>query len=103
MGSIPPVVIGAVLTYLMAIQIASGLLVAFKDAEGKGFGMENGMVIGISIFLGTVVTFLPDNVTETISPVLRPVLANGFVAGVTSAVLMEQILVKKGKKIVSKG
>ncbi len=103
MGSIPPVVIGAVLTYLMAIQIASGLLVAFKDAEGKGFGMENGMVIGISIFLGTVVTFLPDNVSETISPVLRPVLANGFVAGVTSAVLMEQILVKKGKKFVSKG
>jgi xanthine/uracil permease len=103
MGNIPPVVIGAVLAYLMAIQIASGLLVAFKEAEGKGFGMENGMVIGISIFLGTIVTFLPDTVTGTISPVLKPLLANGFVAGVTSAVLMEQILIKKGTKDATKG
>ena len=96
MGNIPPVVIGAVLAYLMATQIASGLMVAFKDAEGKGFGMENGMVIGISIFLGTVVTFLPASVTDNIPPVLKPVLANGFVAGVTSSILMEQILIKKG-------
>ena len=104
MGDIPPVVIGAVLAYLMATQIASGLMVAFKDAEGKGgFGMENGMVIGISIFLGTIVTFLPDAVTETISPVLKPVLANGFVAGVTSAIIMEQILVKKGTRSGSQG
>ena len=98
MGNIPPVVIGAVLAYLMATQIASGLMVAFKDAEGKGFGMENGMVIGISIFLGTIVAFLPAAVIDNISPVLRPVLANGFVAGVTSAVVMEQILIKKGTK-----
>ncbi len=98
MGNIPPVVIGAVLTYLMAAQIASGLMVAFKDTEKKGFGMENGMVIGISIFLGTIVTFLPDAVTGSISPVLKPVLANGFVAGVTSAILMEQILIRKGTK-----
>ena len=103
MGSIPPVVVGAVLAYLMAVQIASGLLVAFKDAEVKGFGIEKGMVIGISIFLGTIVTFLPDTVTESISPVLRPVLANGFVAGVTSAILMEQILIKKGTKSGAEG
>jgi len=103
MGNIPPVVIGAILAYLMATQIASGLMVAFKDAEGKGFGMENGMVIGISIFLGTIVTFLPDAVTDNISPVLRPVFANGFVAGVTSAVVMEQILIKKGSKGGSQG
>ena len=103
MGSIPPVIIGAVLAYLMAIQIASGLLVAFKDAEGKGFGMENGMVIGISVFLGTLVTFLPDSVTENISTLLRPVLGNGFVAGVTSAILMEQILIKKGPKSGTQG
>ena len=97
-GYILPVVIGTVLAYLMASQIASGLMGAFKDGEGKGFGMENGMVIGISIFLGTIVTFLPAAVTENISPVLRPVLANGFVAGVTSAVLLERIFLKKGAK-----
>ena len=97
-GNIPTVVIGAVLAYLMALQIASGLMVAFKDAEGKGFGMENGMVIGISVFLGTVVTFLPAAVTEGIPSALRPVLANGFVAGVTSAILMELILINRGAK-----
>ena len=65
--------------------------------------MENGMVIGISVFLGTVVTFLPAAVTDNISTVLRPVLANGFVAGVTSAILMEQILIKKGTKVDAQG
>ncbi len=102
-GNIPPVVIGSVLAYLMASQIASGLMVAFKDSEVKGFNMESGMVIGISLFIGTIFTFLPDEVTDGISPVLRPVLANGFVAGVTSAIIMEQILVKKGAAIGAQG
>ncbi len=103
MGSIPPVVIGAVLTYLMASQISSGLLVAFKDTGDKGFSMENGMVIGLSVFLGTIVTFLPASVTDTISPVLKPVLANGFVAGVTSAIVMDLIFKKKGNKSGAEG
>ena len=103
MGNIPPVVIGVVLAYLMASQIASGLMVAFKDAESEGFEMENCMVIGLSIFLGTIVTFLPSAVTENIAPALRPVLANGFVAGVTIAILMEQILITKRIKSGTKG
>lgn len=92
---IPSVVIGSVLAYVMASQIAAGLMVAFRDTGKKGFRMENGMVIGISIFLGTLVAFFPAAVVESIPLYLRPVLTNGFVAGVTSAVLMEQILIRK--------
>lgn len=94
-GNIPSVVTGSVLIYLMASQIAAGLLVAFNTSGKKKFGMENGMVIGISIFLGTIIAFLPETVTETIPLSLRPLLANGFVAGVISAMLMERILFKK--------
>lgn len=98
MGNIPSVVIGSILAYVMASQIAAGLIVAFRETETTGFRMENGMVIGISIFLGTIVAFLPQNVIESIPVYLRPVLTNGFVAGVICAVIVEQILFKKNRQ-----
>lgn len=98
-GDVPSVVIGAVLAYVMASQIAAGLIVAFKDTGKEGYRMENGMVIGFSIFLGTIVAFLPTGIVENIPLYLRPVLTNGFVAGVISAVFLEQILIKnRGKR-----
>lgn len=103
-GNIPSVVIGSILAYVMASQIAAGLIVAFKDSDSEGFKMENGMVIGLSIFLGTIVAFFPAGVVDSIPLYLRPVLTNGFVAGVVCAVLLEQILIKKtGDKSVSEG
>jgi xanthine/uracil permease len=104
-SNIPSVIIGSVLAYVMASQIAAGLIVAFKDTPKDGFPMESGMVIGISIFLGTIVAFFPQSMVESIPLYLRPVLTNGFVAGVVSAVLMEQVLIRKkaGEKVVIKG
>ncbi len=95
--NIPSVIIGSVLAYVMASQIAAGLIVAFKDKGSEEFRMESGMVIGISIFLGTIVAFFPDSMVESIPLYLRPVLTNGFVAGVISAILMEQIFLRKNE------
>ncbi len=91
-GSVPSVVIGAILAYVMMTQISAGLMVAFQ--QRKDFRFEDGMVIGASILLGTLVAFLPVGVIDSMPPFLRPVLGNGFVAGVVSALFMEQLLSK---------
>ena len=96
-GSVPSVVIGAILAYVMMTQVSAGLMVAFQKRED--FRFEDGLVIGASILLGTLVAFLPVEVLGGLPPFLRPVLGNGFVAGVVSALVMEQLLGKGlGKK-----
>ena len=94
-GSVPSVVIGAVLAYVMTSQVAAGLLVAFGDVAEEGFQMENGLVIGFSVLLGTIVAFFPDQVLNVLPVFLRPVLGNGFVAGIFSALILEHIVFRR--------
>jgi xanthine/uracil permease len=91
-GSVPSVVIGAVLAYVMTSQAAASLIFAFKGVEGEGFQIENGLVIGLSILLGTIVAFLPTQVINLLTPFLRPIFGNGFVVGIVSALVLERIL-----------
>lgn len=90
----PSVVIGALMAYLMGIQVASGLILAIKDRAG-GFQYEDALVIGASLFFGVIVVFLPDRVINLLHPSLRPLLANGLVIGVLSAIILEHLVVKK--------
>jgi xanthine/uracil permease len=94
-GSVPSSVIGSVLAYVMASQISAGLIMAFRDGDGKGFEYKNGLVIGFSILLGTIVAFLPSQVINSLPIFLRPVFGNGFVVGVVSAIILEQIIFSK--------
>ena len=94
-GSVPSVVIGAILAYIMVTQVAAGLMVAFQAKEK--FRFEDGLVIGASILLGTLVAFLPGGVIDALPPFLRPILGNGFVAGVVCALVLEQLFADRGK------
>jgi len=95
LSSIPSVVIGSVMIYIMSAQIAAGLLVAFHSEEG--FNFENGLVIGLPLLLGVVVSFLPDFVLISIPTVLRPLLSNGFVVGVLAVLILEHIIYRSKK------
>ena len=94
-GSVPSVVIGAILAYVMMTQVAAGLMVAFREKED--FRFEDGLVIGASILTGTLVAFLPAEVFDGLPPFLKPICENGFVAGVVSALVMDQLLGKSEK------
>ena len=89
-GNVPSVVIGAILTYVMMTQVGAGLMVAFE--REKDFRFEDGLVIGVSILIGTLIAFLPGETFSSLSPFLKPILGNGFVMGVISALIMDQLL-----------
>ena len=89
-GNIPSVVIGSTLIYIMCSQISSGLLVAFGSM--KEFKFDNGLIIGLPLILGTIISFLPANVVITFPVFLRPLIGNGFVVGVFSVLMMEHII-----------
>jgi xanthine/uracil permease len=94
-ANVPTVVIGAVLAYVLTSQIAAGLFVAFRDAEEGGFRFENGLIIGLSILLGTMIAFFPDKILSTLPSFLRPVLGNGFVVGVVTALFLDHVILRR--------
>jgi xanthine/uracil permease len=90
----PPTVIGALMAYLMGAQVASGLVLAVKDRPG-GLHYEDALVIGASTLMGVIAVFLPDQAVRAMHPSLKPLLGNGLVAGVISAVILEHVILKK--------
>jgi xanthine/uracil permease len=94
LGSVPSVVIGGVMVYIMASQIASGLQIAIQDGK-RDISFETGIVIGMPVLLGNIIAFLPAQVLESIPLMMRPILGNGFVAGIFGVLLLEHLVFKK--------
>jgi xanthine/uracil permease len=93
MGSIPSVVIGTILIYIMCSQISAGLLVAF-NAKG-GFKFEHGLILGLPLMLSILISFLPPTVLKTFPLFLRPIIGNGFVIGVVLVLIMEHLIYRE--------
>lgn len=90
LAAIPSVVMGAVLLYILCAQVSAGLLLAFEVPGG--FLFEDGLILGLPLLLGTIVSFLPDSALLSMPSVLRPILGNGFVVGVTAVMLLEHVI-----------
>ncbi len=90
----PSVVIGALMAYLMGTQVASGLMIAIKN-RADGFQYEDALVIGAAVFLGLIAIFLPAHVISLLHPSLKPLMGNGLVVGVISAIILEHLALKK--------
>ena len=90
MAAIPRLVIGCVLFYILANQVAAGLMVA--TAGRKIFSFKDGLGIGIPVLFGTVLSFLPAHVVAEFPEFLRPIVGNGFVMGVLASLLVEHVL-----------
>ncbi|HBV87829.1 solute carrier family 23 protein [Desulfosporosinus sp.] len=91
LGSIPSVVIGSSMVYLMCSQIAGGLQVALS----QNYKFNSGLIIGLPMILGVIISYLPPAVLNTFPPILRPVLGNGFVVGVIAVLIMEHIVFRR--------
>ncbi len=91
LGSIPSVVIGSSMVYLMCSQIAGGLQVALSQK----YKFDYGLIIGLPLILGVIISYLPPDIIDTFPPVLKPVLGNGFVVGVIAVLIMEHLVFRQ--------
>jgi uracil permease len=89
----PPPVVGAVLFSLMAHSVYAALQLLFRS--GQGGEARAGLVVGASITVGLVVTFMAPEARQSLPPLLRPILANGFVVGLGLALVMEHLILPR--------
>jgi xanthine/uracil permease len=94
-SSVPAVVIGTVLLYVLCAQVATGLLVVYQQSATVRY--EHGLSVGLALLVGTSVAYLPAEAFNAIPSVLRPMLGNGFVVGVVLCLILEH-LVFPGKR-----
>lgn len=95
LGCVPSVVIGGVMIYIMASQVSAGLSIFVQDCRQAAISFKSGIIIGMPILLGNLIAFLPAQALERIPLVLHPVLGNGFVVGVISALFLEHIVFRE--------
>ncbi|HEY3278398.1 MAG TPA: purine/pyrimidine permease [Syntrophorhabdaceae bacterium] len=96
MGSISPVVIGAMLIYILCYQVAAGLIAAFGSEET--FTLESGLALGLPLLLGTIFSFMPPDAVHAFPPILRPLAGNGFVIGTITSLAMEHLVFPRGSR-----
>jgi xanthine/uracil permease len=94
-AGIPHLIIGCVLFYILANQVGAGLTVAISGRET--FSFREGLAIGIPVLLGTLLSFLPQEVTADFPDFSRPIVGNGFVMGVLASLLVEHLLLRHRK------
>lgn len=90
---IPGVVMGSILLYLMASQLAAGLQMLVNEKAIANF--NNGLVIGVPLMIALLLSFAPSEVLEQIPALYRPILGNGFVMGVIAVLIMEHIIFRE--------
>jgi xanthine/uracil permease len=90
--NVPAVVVGTLLLYIMSLQLAAGLMVAFG---ARNFSYQDGLVIAIPAMVSIVVSYLPPEAKDALPPLLVPIAGNGFVMAVLVVLLLEHVVFKK--------
>lgn len=93
MLTIPAPIMGIVLLYLMATQLAAGFHLI---EETKGVtSFREGMILAIPIMVTVIMAFAPASVLSAIPSLLRPILGNSFVVGILTVLLLEHLFLRK--------
>ena len=91
--TIPGVVMGAILLYLMATQLAAGLQMLVREKAITDF--DSGVVVGLPLMFALLLSFAPEGVLNLIPSLFKPIVGNGFVMGVITVLIMEHLIFKK--------
>lgn len=89
---IPHLLIGSIFFYVMASQISTGLSMLYSDGT---FKYNDGIIVGFSVMLGTIIANLRADVIASFPGLLKPFLGNGFVMGILFAFILEHIIYRK--------
>lgn len=90
--TIPTPVMGTVLLYLMATQVAAGLHMMHESKAATSF--MDAMILSIPIMFTVILSFAPQSAINAIPSLLRPIVGNGFVMGIIIILLLEHILLR---------
>jgi Xanthine/uracil permeases len=92
-AAIPRPVMGIILLYLMSTQISSAFQLIVQREALPDF--DSCMIVAFPLMVAIVISFMPSTVVTSIPPILRPLLANGFVMGVITVLVMEHLVFRK--------
>lgn len=90
---LPGPVMGALLLYLMASQLASGLSMLVAEKGVSDFA--SGLTVAMPLMAGLMVSFTPAEVFAAFPVLVRPLIGNGFIVGAVTVVVLEHVVFKK--------
>ena len=90
--TIPKPIMGIVLLFLMATQVAAGLEIIQSTKAVSSF--RDGLVLGIPIMLTMALSFAPAEAMAVVPSLLRPIVSNGFVMGIIAVLLLDHIILR---------
>jgi xanthine/uracil permease len=93
LSRIPGAVMGALLLYLMAAQLASGLIL-LVNAHSVG-DFTSGLTVGLPVMVAIVIAFSPPQLFAELPAFIRPIAGNGFIVGTVLALFLEHVLFRK--------
>ena len=91
--TIPQPIMGIVLLYLMATQVAAGLNI--MQASQSVLSFNDGLVLAIPIMFTVILSFAPAEILSVIPSLLRPIVGNSFVMGIIVVILLEHLVLKQ--------
>lgn len=99
---IPHMVMGSILLYIMSSQLSASFQMVANSKAVKNF--NHGIIISMPLMIAILVAFMPKELSNEIPALIRPIVANGFVMGVLSVLILEHLVFrkKKDKSVVNK-
>ena len=94
--TIPQPIMGIVLLFLMATQVAAGLEIIHSSKAVVSF--KDGLILGLPIMLTVILSFAPAEAMAAVPSLLRPIVGNGFVMGIIVVLLLEHAILKERKQ-----
>ena len=93
--TIPKPIMGIVLLYLMATQVAAGFEIVHSSKAVLSF--RDGVILGIPIMLTLILSFVPAEAMQSVPSLLRPIVGNGFVMGIIVVLILEHFVLRTKK------
>lgn len=93
--TIPQPIMGIVLLYLMATQVAAGLEIINSTKAVSSF--QDGLILGLPIMLTVILSFAPAGAMAAVPSLLRPIVGNGFVMGIIVVMILEHLVLRSKK------
>ena len=94
--TIPQPIMGIVLLFLMATQVAAGLEIIHSSKAVHSF--RDGLVLGMPIMVTIILSFAPAEAMAAVPSLLRPIVVNGFVMGIIVVLLLEHLVLREKKR-----